>query len=1207
MESAFCSRYRKFTEYISRETSEKGSNQKEHAFNSIWSVSPNNLEFFKNCKLNPKKTKFDSKDSEECSTIYFELKNTHHPQIPHLKCNVFIYKLGLFRLQIDDTGTGLSDYKRYKVGKEVIFKDNLVKKYLVSKESSDVNIDESENRITITLVNENDECKYTFVMYFKPFKIETFLCDKKIATVNGNQFFNFERSGRTYRRNNNLNAKFTQKSYKISIKDLVQEKNQRNVIFKWLKSHYNAIRDIIKLFNYNKTISEIVDSVDIYPKGIWSELFNNFIDFNQNGPIAIGTDIQIHSCNDTYGLAEKTASLNLQDFDEPYRFYNVDNFKYELNSTDPLYGSSPNLISLSDFYFENKKKVIFSNILWLNPSDTYVKLNKIRNDHSEKYLDTWWVSETGVLDLVIMVSTRLEQLYYNLGIITGFPYFAPRFSLGYHYSKWEHTSEERVYNIQNLLKKNDIPYDSIWLDIEHTFNKQYFTWNKTAFPNMNEMIKNLDKDNKYLVVISDPHISINKSYSMYSSFEKLKYCGKGFYKISVNYKKMLKYLFITKIIPKIHLRINCKIELIIHKDNISNSKLVAKTINSPWVKIPNYNNEINDFVGKCWPGSSKYLNFFSNEVGNYYSRYFEKMYKMHKNLGYWLDMNEPSVFELPELSFPKQVEFGNDGLDNRKVHSLYSFNHARYAFNGLVRKFQGQRRPFLLTRSFWIGSHRYSNIWTGDTESNWNYYYYTIITNLRNAICGFSLTGSDVGGYESFNDDVYLLIRWYQLGIWFPFYRSHSSINTLSRDYIFSYPIIKKYIKLRYSLIPYWYTLLAKYSFYSIPMIKPLFWLNPTDYNLRSIDNSFLVGDSFMIKSIEKGLHSLLILHYYLCNFNYANKILNHNKDYLYKIWYSVYGKTIYIDTKEQYYYNNNINNTPDFVKGGSIIPFSSESSLLSSKEQLKYPIKLVIYLTGELLNSNKLKNQILFPEMKYYNYTNENYYNDYMIDILTLHSEGSIYLDDGETYSYLNNEYIFDDIIFTLSCNNYVFNNTNEDLGYTPNIIDNVLEKNLLKSTFNEKYQRDKLRLFKENFGYEIYIKQRNDKLMYKMNNNNDNYYNHHILSLLEEDIGDLIINNNNNNNNNNNIQDKNVNKYNKQISLIQINGLIIKPKKILLVKRKNNNSLVFQRLKYKLIKSKYFGNNHLIKGNLYSIEINLDNNDVNFGNYNWRIKIIL
>ncbi|KAJ1611971.1 secreted alpha glucosidase like family 31 glycosyltransferase [Cryptosporidium canis] len=1172
-DNSFCKRYRKFVEFVSSHKDE----------GSIWSVRPNSLEFFKSCETGRGGQRLSLVGSE-CTTVYFELQNIHHPTIPSLRCNIFIYKIGVFRLQIDDSDTGLSKFKRYKVGKDVVFKDKLVSQYLLKKEDkSNLSIKVSSDRVTIAFIQdivyhrfkEADKCRYVFEMYLNPFRIQTSLCERAVMTINGNQFLNFERSGREYSMHSKESAQIRQKRHITSIKDLAKKEEHQDEKSGW--SIFQLIREAVSQIFFKKQlhISEIVDAVDIYPNNIWTEQFQNFIDFKYNGPTSIGVDLQIHSCNDVYGLAEKTASLNLDDFYEPYRFYNVDNFKYKLNSTDPMYGSSPMLISLSDFPSDHR--VLFSSVLWLNPSDTYVKITKYKNDYSEKYTDTWWVSETGILDIVTLVSSNLEELYYNLGIITGFPNFAPRYTLGFHYSKWEHTSEERVEEIQSLLEKNKIPYDSIWLDIEHTENKQYFTWNKTSFPNMSRLIKKLDQDNKYLVIISDPHIRANNAYYIYNFFEKLKFCLGEYSRIALNYKRMVKFLFTIRVIPRIHLRINCNVDLIISKDNINNSRFISKPFNSPWVKVPNYfdnKSKINDFVGECWPGPSKYFDFFSNKVGYFYSRYFEKMFKNHTNLGYWVDMNEPSIFNLPENSFPKQVRFGDEDLDDRQVHSLYSFIHVRYVYNGLIRRFNGRMRPFILSRSFWIGSHRYSVIWTGDTESNWNYYYYTIITNVRNAICGFSLTGSDVGGYEGFIHRG-LFIRWHQLGIWFPFYRQHSSIDTLNRDSIFSSSILRSYIELRYSLIPYWYTLLAINVFYGIPMIKPLFWLNPKDMNLRSINTSFLVGNSFMINSLEMKSFTSITLHDYICDFKYNNERLNISHD-LYKIWYNAYHNIMYIDTRRQYFDNNYMNNTPDFIKGGSIIPYSVGEDVLSSREQLRNPLKLIIYLTGKLMDSNRLKNGLLFPNMRNYNYTSGIIanYNDYMVDIFTLHSEGSIYLDDGESFSYLSNDYIMNDIIFTLG-------NNNESIGFTPNIMDNLIEKNILRSTFDEKYQREKLRLFKENFNYLIYIQKINREWL-DMNN-------HHRMSLDDEIIE--------------NYQDLRDDKYNKSISLIIINGMLIKPREIYLYE--NNEKIKFK-INFRLNTAKYYGYNNLIQGELYSIEINLEENKmIDFDNYDWIIKI--
>lgn len=1223
-ENAFCKRYRKYVEFV-------GRNKKEGT-TSIWSVNPKSLEFFKNCGdegRQKKKSRLGQKETE-CTTLYFELQNTHHLEIAPLRCSLFVYRIGVFRLVVDDTDIALSNFKRFKVGKDVVFEDAWVSRYLLGwEEREKPRIKVEDGRVRVAFMKENvykqqievgDECEYEFEMTLNPFKVDVFLCGERMLTVNGNQFFNFERSGRIHSagvKGRSRNGGFPNRQTQApSVNELIikeKEESRKGGFFGGLFG-FQSIRKISQFFSTccrRINISDIVDAVDVYSRNLWVEEFQGFLDFKYDGPTSVGVDVLIHSSKDVYGLAEKTASLNLEAFDEPYRLYNVDNFKYRLNSTEPMYGSSPMLISLSDYQRGKRRRTLFSSVLWVNPSDTYVKIAKRRKRDVEDYVDTWWVSESGVLDIVALVSADLEELYYDLGIIMGFPNFAPRFSLGFHYSKWERTSEERVKSIQSVLGKYEIPYDSIWLDIEHTVNKQYFTWNKAAFPNVTGMINMLDLEDRHLVIISDPHFSVNNTYHVYSFFEKLKHCSSDYSRIALSYKRMFKYLFLVGgLVPEIRSRVNCHLQMIITSGNVGNYRYVSRSFDSPWVKIPprGYNDHyVDDFVGNCWPGPSKYLNFFSPKVGYYYSRYFEKMHKNYKNIGYWVDMNEPSVFDLPEISFPKQVRFGSGGLDDRQVHSLYSFSQVKHVYDGLLRRrFRGLRlRPFILSRSFWLGSHRYSVVWTGDTESNWSYYDYTIITNVRNAICGFSLTGSDVGGYEGYIGRD-LFIRWHQLGIWFPFYRQHNSMETLSRDGIFSSPIVKKYIELRYSLIPYWYTLLAKYAFYGTPMIRPLFWLNPRDLRLRSVDKSFLVGDSFLINSIETSRllsYSLVVLYDYICDFGHKDKFQLGDGSDLYKIWYNNYQDIMYIDVASQYFGNYNMSETPDFVRGGNIIPYSSEK-VTSSARQLRYPTRLVIYLTGRLLSTSILKSRVLFPNTRryYYGYYMREFngYNDFVVDALTLHSEGSIYLDDGETFSYLDDggeDYVFDDIVFGLSSSCGV-----EGFDYTPNIIHNVVERNILKSAFDEVYQRERLKLFKEHFGYVIYLKKKRRG------------------------------------------RRRSAGGYNTTISSVHIRGMMMRPRDVILerITRQEENcdnsdnggstssdadsdnhhnyyyydydcpEVTSRRLKYKLIKSRYYAINNMVHGDLYSLEIILESEEerkgfVSFGDYNWRIKILL
>lgn len=87
------------------------------------------------------------------------------------------------------------------------------------------------------------------------------------------------------------------------------------------------------------------------------------------------------------------------------------------------------------------------------------------------------------------------------------------------------------------------------------------------------------------------------------------------------------------------------------------------------------------FAGWCWPGSSSYLDFLNPAVREYYSnRYLLENYKGSTLDTYiWNDMNEPSVFNGPEITMPKDV-IHHGGWEHRHIHNIYGFLHVRHIF-----------------------------------------------------------------------------------------------------------------------------------------------------------------------------------------------------------------------------------------------------------------------------------------------------------------------------------------------------------------------------------------------------------------------------------------------------------------------------------------------------------------------------------------------
>lgn len=134
---------------------------------------------------------------------------------------------------------------------------------------------------------------------------------------------------------------------------------------------------------------------------------------------------------------------------------------------------------------------------------------------------------------------------------------------------------------------------------------------------------------------------------------------------------------------------------------------------------------------------------------------------------------------------------------------------------------------------------------------------------LSEAVGGISFCGADIGGFFN-NPDTELLQRWYQTAIWLPFLRAHAHIDTRRREpYLFNEDVrtrIRNALKLRYALLPLWYTLFWEHEISGDPVIRPLFYQYPNDVNVVDIDDEVLVGNSILARPVtESGATSINI------------------------------------------------------------------------------------------------------------------------------------------------------------------------------------------------------------------------------------------------------------------------------------------------------------------------------------------------------------
>ncbi|XP_062540279.1 neutral alpha-glucosidase AB-like [Armigeres subalbatus] len=514
-------------------------------------------------------------------------------------------------------------------------------------------------------------------------------------------------------------------------------------------------------------------------EGEWEEEFNGVVDSKPRGPESIGMDFTFHKADITFGIPEHADDFVLKETihedSDPYRLYALDVNSYEMDSKMALYGAIPVV------YGHGSTGT--SGVYWQNSAETWIDVS---------YVDSTFVnifSESGILDAFVMLGPSPIEAFKQFASLTGSAPLPQMFALGYHQSRWNYDNESDIAMIDDMFEEYDIPMDSIWLDIEYTDGKRYFTWDSVHFPNPLEMINNLTMNGRHLVLIIDPHVKIDTNYFF-------------------------------------------------HQDCNSNGY---------YVKDKNGY----DFEGECWPGLSSYTDFFNPDARKYYAdRYLLQNFKLStRQIGIWNDMNEPSVFSGAEITMPKDnLHYG--GWEHRDVHNMYGFYHTMASYDGLMRRNEDLYRPFVLTRSFFAGSQRYAAVWTGDNTAEWSHLRASIKMCLSLSVSGISFVGADVGGFFE-HPSGELISRWYQLGAFQPFYRGHAHTDTPRRE-PWMWPeniqiAIRDAIQKRYRMLPFWYTSFFEHERSGAPLMRPMFVQYPYDPATFNIDSQYLIGDQLLV------------------------------------------------------------------------------------------------------------------------------------------------------------------------------------------------------------------------------------------------------------------------------------------------------------------------------------------------------------------------
>lgn len=499
---------------------------------------------------------------------------------------------------------------------------------------------------------------------------------------------------------------------------------------------------------------------------------------------------------------------------------------------------------------------------------------------------SYW-SEGGEMQYYYIHGPQMMEVVKHYHELTGTHFMPPLWAIGYHQCRWSYYPEANVREVATQFRKRQIPCDAIYLDIDYMDGYRCFTWNKRYFPDPKKMIADLAADGFKTVVMIDPGIKVDEDYWVFKEGKENRYfCRRG-----------------------------------------------------------------DDYFmeGYVWPGRCQFPDYTNPKVREWWGTLYRGLVE-DGVAGVWNDMNEPAVFG--RGTFPGDVRHYYEGFrgSHRKAHNIYGMQMVRSTYDGL-KKLQRNKRPFTITRAAYAGTQRYSSVWTGDNIATWEHLRIGTLQLQRLSVSGLSFCGTDIGGFTG-EPDGELYTRWMQFGVFSPFMRVHSAGDTRDREPWSFGPeweaICKKFIELRYKLLPYIYSTFWRQHKYKEPILRPIALLEQHKAQNLLREEEFAFGHHILVSPVlHPGQQSKIV---YLPEGN----------------WYGYFDNILYAGGTE-HQVDTPLDEMPIFIRGGSVIP--------------EYP---VMQYTGEK-NIDTLRLNIYYNEGR---------------------QDSDIYIDHGDTFAYEQSVY---------------------------------------------------------------------------------------------------------------------------------------------------------------------------------------------------------
>ena len=379
----------------------------------------------------------------------------------------------------------------------------------------------------------------------------------------------------------------------------------------------------------------------------------------------------------------------------------------------------------------------------------------------------------------------------NYTDVTGRQPMPPRWALGNYASRFGYHSEKETRDVVRRFRRAKIPLDAIILDIfwfgpDIKGHMGNLDWDRDAWPNAEDMIADFRNDGVRTITITEPFIL--------TSSDKW-------------------------------------------NDAVASDALATTPTGEP---------RRFDF----YFGNTGLVDVFKPQAQDWFWQAYQRLFDQGI-AGTWGDLGEPEVHPGDSLH-----RLGEDGViaTGDEVHNAYGHLWARMVYERQVAAFP-ETRPVILMRSGFAGSQRYGMVpWTGDVNRSWGGLKPQVELGLSMGLLGLGYTHSDLGGFaggETFDRELYL--RWLLYGVFQPVYRPHAQEH-IAPEPVFhdreTLALARDFIRLRYELLPYLYTLAFDNATTGMPLMRPLFLDDESDASLIDRADAYFWGDAFFVHPV---------------------------------------------------------------------------------------------------------------------------------------------------------------------------------------------------------------------------------------------------------------------------------------------------------------------------------------------------------------------